>query len=122
MFLSTGNQWCLCKGKPKSYDSSEQETAKRRLQQETGLQVDRFLTSKTYIEEYEIEKRGGTIPKQVKYFLAEVVGNVKLLASEVAGYRWVEITTKEETIRRLALTHAEDNEVIKEVLDDLGIV
>jgi len=78
-------------GFPKGHaDANEkpQETARRELQEETGLVVMRFFEGITFEEEYSFALKGEKIYKRVCYFAAEVTGALKLQASEVSEAHW----------------------------------
>lgn len=69
-----------------------QESAARELQEETGLEVQRFLFEQPLIEAYHFFSRGKRIEKTVSYFLAEVHGELKLQTEEVKAAKWVALS------------------------------
>jgi bis(5'-nucleosidyl)-tetraphosphatase len=69
-----------------------QDSAKRELQEETGLEVLRFLIEQPLIEAYQFFSRGNRIEKTVSYFLAEVHGELKLQKEEVKASKWVPLS------------------------------
>ena len=75
--------WAFPKGHPNPGEIPK-ETAKRELQEETGLFVVRFL-GKKFHEHYSF----GTTDKSVTYFLAEVAGELVLQKEEIADGRWM---------------------------------
>lgn len=114
----SGNHWTLSKGRPERGETPRQ-TAIRELKEETGLDIDRFLSDRTFFTDYEVVKRDGRrMRKRVTYFVAEVKpGEVKVQESELHGYRWVKMAaTPIETVERMKLTHEEDKQVALQML------
>jgi bis(5'-nucleosidyl)-tetraphosphatase len=65
------------------------ETAVRELEEETGLQVKRFLTEELFVERYRYTRGGEAHEKEVGYLVGEVAGEVRVQGSEVREYAWV---------------------------------
>lgn len=82
------NAWGFSKGHPMIGESPRQ-TAERELLEETGLQVTHVFSDKVYQESYTFEQDGQSISKRVGYFLAEVVGELKLQIDEVQKGTWI---------------------------------
>lgn len=82
--------WSFPKGHADGKETP-QETAKRELQEETGLHLSRFLSSTPLLESYSFSHQQRKVEKTVSYFLAEVNGKVKLQEEEISNSRWVEI-------------------------------
>jgi 8-oxo-dGTP pyrophosphatase MutT (NUDIX family) len=81
-----GEYWSFPKGHGEKGEG-EREIAKRELKEETNLEVVKFL-EKEFFEEYSFMRGDEKILKRVKYFLAEVKGDVKLQRDEILDGRW----------------------------------
>lgn len=68
--------WDFPKGHPEPGES-EQETAQRELEEETGCQIKRWLDVKPQQIRYQGEKDGQPVDKTVTFYLAEVTGSPK---------------------------------------------
>lgn len=65
------NEWGLPKGTPENNEAPF-ETAKRELEEETGITEFEIIGGKTFSEEYSFEQDGVTHNKQNIYYIAEV--------------------------------------------------
>jgi 8-oxo-dGTP pyrophosphatase MutT (NUDIX family) len=72
--------------------------AKRELQEETGLKVDRLLKNEPLQEFYTYEEEGEIFKKEVFYFLAVATGEVSLQKEEVLEGKWVKLSDLEELV------------------------
>ncbi|MBA3722126.1 MAG: NUDIX domain-containing protein [Parachlamydiaceae bacterium] len=80
--------WSFPKGHPDEGETPQQ-TAARELEEETGLQVEAFLSDEPFSENYTFFFQKTRIFKTVAYFLAKVKGKVVLQKEEVSDSRWV---------------------------------
>lgn len=80
--------WGFPKGKPNPGETPK-ESAIRELKEETGLDVERFLTDEPLTESYEYSFKGKQIKKTVYYFPALVSGSIRLQAEEVRAGKWL---------------------------------
>lgn len=86
-----GGYWAFPKGHADA-NESPQETAARELYEETGLTVQRYLSTESMIENYFFSFRGQRISKTVHYFLALVEGKVVIQESEIQASQWLAIS------------------------------
>jgi 8-oxo-dGTP pyrophosphatase MutT (NUDIX family) len=86
-----GNHWSYPKGK-RLADEEPIEAARRELKEETDLDVEQFLRTTPYVEQYQFRRKGHNILKKVHYFPAIVKGKVRLQIEEVKEARWVSLT------------------------------
>lgn len=84
----SGNHWAFPKGRPLASESA-QESAKRELEEETGLKVVKFLREEPLTESYVFQREGKKIQKTVSYFLALAHGKVSLQSDEIIDGKWV---------------------------------
>lgn len=84
----SGGYWGFPKGKSNPGETA-QASATRELKEETGLDLDRFLTDEPLIEDYEYSFKGRRISKTVTYFPALVKGSIRLQTEEVIAGKWV---------------------------------
>ena len=84
LILQTNGFWSLPKGHMEAFET-EQETALRELQEETGLQA----TLHPHIREMVSYPMAGGRTKQVVLFPGNVSGRITLQHSEATRYRWV---------------------------------
>ncbi|MFC2049211.1 bis(5'-nucleosyl)-tetraphosphatase [Chlamydiota bacterium] len=63
----------------------------RELQEETGMEVVRFLETFPMEEKYKFRWQGQLIDKTVLYFPAEVHGEVVIQAEEISDFKWVSL-------------------------------
>ena len=103
LLTSTRGHTTLCKGHVEG-NETEQETARREIREETGLEVE-FVENFRYVISYS-PYRGCT--KDVVYFLARVVGgDLVCQLSEVSGAEYLPF---EEAMERL--THESDRQTL----------
>ena len=104
-----GKYWGFPKGH-KEKDEDAKTAAIRELREETSLGIKRFLTSDSFIEEYQFHKEGHLIQKKVEYFLVEAVGVYALDQKEVQDGRWFSL--KEAALQ---LTYPEAKNILSQV-------
>lgn len=80
--------WGLPKGHPEEGESP-QETASRELFEETHLSILRWFQHEPLIETYTFTKGNALVSKTVRYYLAEVMGEVILQKDEIVDFAWV---------------------------------
>lgn len=112
--------WSFPKGHADPGETPKQ-TAERELQEETGLTIQRFLSSDPLIENYIFTLHGQRISKAVHYFLALVHGKVKIQEQEIKASQWLSLS---EAFERISFSEAkriclETNEFLK-ILDKDG--
>ncbi len=83
-----GRHWAFPKGRS-NIGETPLESAKRELQEETGLEVEKLLQETPLVEQYEFRRKGQTIVKTVQYFPALVKGEVRLQPEEIQDAKWV---------------------------------
>lgn len=109
--------WAFPKGHPEDGET-ELETARRELEEETGIADVSIDADHPFEEAYRFTKRSGKeVHKRVVYFLGEVHGDkpVQLQEEEVSDYAW---GTAEQT--RKHLTFDEGRKLLDEVLSYIG--
>lgn len=83
--------WAFPKGHPEG-DETPIETARRELQEETGLADVKLIKSPAFEEAYSFTKKSGTVvEKTVTYYLGQVSGHeaaVRVQADEVQAFAW----------------------------------
>lgn len=94
---SVRGHWGFPKGHSNPGESSYQ-TAARELQEETGLNVIRFLSQEPIQEHYQFRQAGQFIEKTVSYFIAEVDGDLQIQTTEVAAAKWVPFSQAQDAI------------------------
>jgi len=82
---------------------SEQDAARREIQEETGLLVEGFIPNFRKKIEYHYRRADGLSHKQVVFFLAKANSEVVRISYEHSGYEWL---TFEQAIRRLSFENA----------------
>jgi bis(5'-nucleosidyl)-tetraphosphatase len=87
--------WAFPKGHAE-LNESPQQTAKRELLEETNLHVEQFLSLEPFNETYYFTFKGEKIHKQVNYYLALVVGEVKIQELEIQASRWITLENAEK--------------------------
>jgi bis(5'-nucleosidyl)-tetraphosphatase len=91
----SGHYWGFPKGHAEAGETPKQ-AASRELQEETGLQVERWLEGEPLVEEYSFLHHGKRIHKVVLFFLAEVVGELQVDPKEIEAARWVRLQEAEQ--------------------------
>jgi bis(5'-nucleosidyl)-tetraphosphatase len=86
--LKSGNHWGFPKGHKEAHES-DLEAAKRELEEETSLHIQKVLFEKPLVEEYTFEKEGKKIGKTVCYHLALVEGKAQIQLGEILEGKWV---------------------------------
>ena len=84
--LQTNTAWTFPKGHMEAFES-EQETALRELQEETGLTA---ILRKDFRDMVEYPMKNGCL-KQVVLFLGEACGDIRMNRKELVECRWVTI-------------------------------
>lgn len=110
VFSASSHYWGFPKGHGEG-DESYQQTACRELFEETALEVVRFLSDTPIEEHYHCSRRGEPISKTVFFFPAEVAGDVRLQAAEIADHRWVTADAAEEL-----LTYPTDKHICRQAV------
>lgn len=82
--------WAFPKGHA-NRGETPQQTAERELQEETGLTVQRYLSSEPLLENYFFSFQGKLISKTVQYFLALAQGEIFLQELEIKSGRWLSL-------------------------------
>jgi len=83
--------WGFPKGHPE-HNETPQMTARRELQEETGLVFNEFLSEANVMESYIFQKNGEKVSKQVTYFLAEVYGEPTIQKEELLEAKWMQLS------------------------------
>lgn len=87
-----GVDWSIPKGKPNAGES-EEETARRELQEETGITEIELVPDIAFHQKFDFEHEGIKYHKTVKYFLAFVSNiNTKIpeeFKKEVSDIKWL---------------------------------
>ena len=94
IILHGKGHWSFPKGH-KNRGEEPIETATRELNEETGLEIVRFLPGSPLQEHYFFTHEGEKVDKRVEYYLAEVQGEVALQAAEVTDFRWLSLEEAE---------------------------
>jgi len=105
--------WGFVKGNTEK-DETAEETARRELKEETGIDAAFFVKDFKEKEEYFYKKEGKTVHKEVIYFLAETKEKDVTLSEEHIGYKWLPF---EEAMQ--LLTFSQSKEILKKVHDYL---
>lgn len=104
LVLDYGSHWDFPKGHMEAGEDPE-TTARRELQEETGIRDACFLPGFQESMRYFYRKAGENMRKLVIYFLAETpIGDVTL-SDEHCGYAWLPY---EEAVGRLTFRNAHD--------------
>ena len=94
----SGNHWSFPKGRPES-DETPVQTAKRELEEETGIVPDRFDGNVFFEESYQFVRDGKNINKTVRYYMAHVdKPEVKVQKGELHDCCWVPLDRVEKKI------------------------
>jgi 8-oxo-dGTP pyrophosphatase MutT (NUDIX family) len=110
-----GNHWGFPKGKANPGETSLQ-AAKRELQEETGLLVEKVLRENPLIEQYQFRRKRDFIVKMVHYFPAFVSGELKIQPEEIRDAKWLTIP---EAMQQL--TFREARHILQEFIRYLNI-
>ena len=99
-----GGHWDFVKGEVEE-DESEEETARRELEEETGITDARFIGDFRQDISYFFRSAGQTIYKQVVYFLVQVTSSTVKLSYEHTEYAWLGY---DEALEKLTFKNARD--------------
>lgn len=110
-----GRHWGFPKGRSSPGETSL-ETAKRELQEETGLELVSLLRETPFTENYQFKRRGSLIAKRVSYFPAIVTGEAKLQPEEIREGRWFDLKTALQV-----LTFPEARAICQEIMKILHL-
>ncbi len=110
-----GNHWGFPKGRAQP-NETPLESAKRELQEETGLVIKQVLIDQPMVEQYQFRRKKQIIVKVVHYFAAFVEGSLHLQQEEVRDAKWL---TLPEAIKQLSFREA--RHILKESLRHLNI-
>jgi len=102
IFHKGGKHWSFPKGR-KDLGETDQETATRELKEETGLDVEKFLSDTPYMESYTFYKFQEKVLKTVSYYPAFVTGVLKLQPEEILDAKWLPM---DEAIHHLTFKEA----------------
>ncbi len=97
-----GGHWDFVKGEVEE-DENEEDTARRELEEETGLTDAQFIGDFREEINYFFRRAGQTIYKQVIYFLVHVTSGRVKLSYEHAEYVWL---SYEEALEKLTFKNA----------------
>ncbi|MFI0434271.1 MAG: bis(5'-nucleosyl)-tetraphosphatase [Parachlamydiaceae bacterium] len=82
--------WGFPKGHPEIGETPLQ-TAKRELNEETGLIIESLLSSEYLVEHYFFTFHGHRVSKTVHYYIALVTGNLVIQEIEIKNSQWVSL-------------------------------
>ena len=102
IFHKGGKHWSFPKGH-KDPGESDLETATRELKEETGLDIEKYLSEDPYMESYTFYKLHEKVFKTVSYYPAFVTGELKLQPEEILDAKWLPI---QEAIAHLTFKEA----------------
>jgi 8-oxo-dGTP pyrophosphatase MutT (NUDIX family) len=94
--------WDLPKGHVERGES-EEETARREVEEETGIAKLDILQTFREVIEYSFRRRGGLVPKEVVYFLGCTGSESVRLSHEHIGFEWLPY---QSALRRLTYANA----------------
>ena len=80
--------WGFPKGHVEGRET-EKETAKREIEEETGLKDINFLDGFRYLINYRFRKEGAVVLKMVSFFIAETKTKEVEVSFEHIGYQWI---------------------------------
>ena len=104
LVLNYGSHWHFPKGHIEAGEDP-QTTARRELQEETGVRDAQFASGFEESMHYFYRKTGEDMRKVVVYFLAETASRDVTLSHEHCGYLWLPY---EATLERLTFKNARD--------------
>lgn len=111
----SNGHWSFPKGHADEGET-EIETAKRELEEETGIRDYELVGNASFSEQYAFQKEGELVNKTVKYFLAIVQNqDIRIQPEEISDFKWVEF---EEAMK--LITHKEAREVLERAEEYLG--
>ncbi len=97
--------WDFVKGHVEKQES-EEETVRREILEETGLKNNRFVSDFRERISYFYRRRGGTVSKEVVFYLVEALGEEPVkISGEHIGYEWLPYR---EAFERLTYKNAKD--------------
>jgi len=99
-----GGHWDFVKGEVEKGES-EEDTARRELEEETSLTDGKFIGDFREEISYFFRSAGQTIYKQVVYFLVQVTSSTVKLSYEHAEYVWLGY---DEALEKLTFKNARD--------------
>lgn len=82
--------WAFPKGHPENHETPL-ESAERELFEETGLRVEKVLSTVALRENYFFRHQEQLINKKVDYFMALVEGKIVLQAEEIQASQWLSL-------------------------------
>lgn len=89
--------WGFPKGHAEAGETPE-IAAERELLEETGLKVVKFLPFTPLEENYKFWFKGQQYDKTVRYFVAEVTGEIRVQPEEIKSARWVDLDQAEDLV------------------------
>ena len=104
LILDYGSHWDFSKGHIEPGEDPA-TTARRELEEETGIRDPRFLPGYEQRMSYAYRRAGELMRKVVLYFLAETAGAEVVLSHEHCGYVWA---SYDEALSRLTFPTAKD--------------
>ena len=108
-----GNFWGFPKGHADQGESPIQ-AARRELKEETGLEIEKFLTLQPYSEKYSFVRNGLKVEKEVHYYSALVAGEAVQCPEELLDAKWFPIDQVEKI-----LTYPEAKKIFTRLKEDL---
>lgn len=103
LIQSHAENWGFPKGH-KNPGETNKEAAQRELFEETGLKLEKFISSKPQVESFVFRRAGKIISKQVRYYPGMVAeGKVKIQPEEIKDYSWL---TYDKAMERLSFPEA----------------
>lgn len=92
----TAGHWSFPKGHPVLHEEPL-ATAQRELQEETGLVVEKFLSTDALRERYRYRREGKLVDKTVSYYPALVNGDVVVQEEELLEAAWFSLEKAHQT-------------------------
>ena len=90
-----GRHWAFPKGRSNPGETPL-ESARRELNEETGLDIKEMLEETPLTEQYKFRRKGVVIVKTVQYFPALVEGELRLQPEEIQDSKWVPLKEAEQ--------------------------